>query len=157
MSDFFNYTFDIVNPDTITQNGATGASSYPAVASAVPSIIYAPSSYFYTDVTKIADAVSANLTTDAFGPVSGSETTKYRVTSFIRSTTSDLVKVFAISDGQIFIQPRSIYCNDRCNASDGTNTVCKKCADLGLEYWCIVYYCCIFNFCYWDFDGRMVK
>lgn len=106
MSDFFNYTFDIVNPDAITQNGATGASSYPAVASAVPSIIHAPSSYFYTDVTKVADALPANLTTDAFGPVSGSETTKYRVTSFIRSTTSDLVKVFAISDGQIFIQPQ---------------------------------------------------
>ncbi len=106
MSDFFNYTFDIVNPDALSENGASGTSSYPAVASAAPSVIYAPSSYFYTDVTKVADAVSVNLTTDAFGPVSGSETTKYRVTSFIRSTTSDLVKVFAISDGQIFIQPQ---------------------------------------------------
>ena len=64
---------------------------------------YSPTSYFIIDPTQLATAASANYATDAFGPVIGSETTKYRVTSKVRATAK--TKVFAVCKGRIAIQP----------------------------------------------------
>lgn len=64
---------------------------------------YEPSSHFFVDHTNLSDPAPANLAADAFGPVNGDETNKYRTTSFIRASTTS--KVFAICDGHILIQP----------------------------------------------------
>jgi len=64
---------------------------------------YEPSSHFFIDHTNLSDPSPANLAADAFGPVNGDETNKYRTTSFIRASTAS--KVFAICDGHILIQP----------------------------------------------------
>jgi hypothetical protein len=66
---------------------------------------YGPTSHFFVDESKLATIVSANYTADAFGPVTGSATTKYRTTSKIRAIGTDPVKVFAICDGQVLMQP----------------------------------------------------
>ncbi|MCS3532836.1 hypothetical protein [Chryseobacterium sp. JUb7] len=64
--------------------------------------IYNPESYFYTELSELSDAnmTDQNLTTDAFGPVKGSELTKYRTTSFVKGNNA---KVFAIANGQLAI------------------------------------------------------
>lgn len=66
---------------------------------------YNPDSHFFVDDSNLSNAAAANLASDAFGPVSGSSTTKYRTTSFVRA--SALTKVFAICDGEIMIQPQT--------------------------------------------------
>jgi pyrrolidone-carboxylate peptidase len=74
---------------------------------------YEPVSHFFVDETKLATITptvppavpAANYATDAFGPVAGSETTKYRTTSVVRATGTVPVKVFAICDGQVLLQP----------------------------------------------------
>jgi hypothetical protein len=70
---------------------------------------YEPISHFFVDETKLATITptvpSANYATDAFGPVAGSETTKYRTTSVVRATGTEPVKVFAICNGQVLLQP----------------------------------------------------
>lgn len=66
---------------------------------------YKPQSHFFVDHSDLDDSVPANLATDTFGPVSGSETTKYRTTSFVRASVE--AKVFAICGGQILIQPQT--------------------------------------------------
>ena len=63
---------------------------------------YKPTSYFFIDVT---GAVVAATAADGFGPVSGALTSKFRTTSFIR--TSGTKKVFAICDGQLLVQPHA--------------------------------------------------
>lgn len=63
---------------------------------------YSPQSYFYTDPAKLKDATDGNPLNDAFGPVKNSETTKYRVTSFVNSIGNS-TKVFAIVGGQVAI------------------------------------------------------
>ncbi|WBV58189.1 hypothetical protein PFY10_06995 [Chryseobacterium daecheongense] len=64
---------------------------------------FSPNSHFFVDHTNLSGPVAANLATDAFGPVQGEETNKYRTTSFVRTTTTS--KIFAICDGHILIQP----------------------------------------------------
>lgn len=66
---------------------------------------YNPTSHFFVDESKLAAILPANYTADAFGPVTGSLTTKYRTSSFVRAVNASPVKVFAICDGQLFIQP----------------------------------------------------
>ncbi|MBS3737389.1 MAG: hypothetical protein KGY51_00120 [Psychroflexus sp.] len=66
---------------------------------------YKPKSHFFVDHTGLIDPLPANLVTDAFGPVSGSETTKYRTTSMLKTASTS--KVFAICDGHLFIQPQT--------------------------------------------------
>lgn len=65
---------------------------------------YKPNSHFFVDHNNLSNSLNANLATDAFGPVNGDLTGKYRTTSFVRA--SALTKVFAICDGQIMIQPQ---------------------------------------------------
>lgn len=66
---------------------------------------YTPESYFFTEYSKLSDIAAENSGTDAFGPVVGSETTKYRVTSFVNSSDKKaLVKLFAICEGSLLIQ-----------------------------------------------------
>lgn len=64
---------------------------------------YEPSSHFFVDHTNLSDPLSANIASDAFGPVDGNETSKYRTTSFVRASSDS--KIFAICDGHILIQP----------------------------------------------------
>ncbi|MCV9928123.1 hypothetical protein OIU83_10690 [Flavobacterium sp. LS1R49] len=68
---------------------------------------YEPTSHFFVDESQLSSTVVANYTTDAFGPVTGSLTTKYRTTSKIRATVTDPVKVMAICNGQVLIQPQT--------------------------------------------------
>ena len=69
-------------------------------------IRYSPRSYFFTEHDKIADADGQFYADDAFGPVSGSETSKYRLTSWVRAKNpSEKVKVFAVTRGRILIVP----------------------------------------------------
>lgn len=92
-----------------TYNLATEASQN-AVLSAIAAAKkkeYEPISHFFTDATQLALPVAGNLGTDAFGPVLGAETTKYRTTSIVRASGTNPVKVFAICDGQVLIQPQT--------------------------------------------------
>ncbi len=66
---------------------------------------YKPNSHFFVDHSNLANSAVTDLAADAYGPVSGALTTKYRTTSFVRA--SALTKVFAICDGQIMIQPQT--------------------------------------------------
>lgn len=69
------------------------------------SIIYTPITHFFADPTQLADSVSANYATDAFGPI---DTNSYRTTSKVRSITETTVaKVYAICTGRILIQPQT--------------------------------------------------
>ena len=63
---------------------------------------YSPQSYFFTDHTNLTDA----SVIDAFGPVDGDLTTKYRVTSFVNGTANLKIKLFAISGGSLMIFPQ---------------------------------------------------
>ena len=71
------------------------------------SIKYNPTSHFFVEHTKLGEVDINNAAADAFGPVENYLETKYRTTSFIRRNTaiSDPVKVFAICDGRVLIQP----------------------------------------------------
>ncbi len=68
---------------------------------------YEPSTHFFTEQNLLSAIVAANYATDAFGPVTGSLTTKYRTTSVVRTASANPVKLFAICDGQILIQPQT--------------------------------------------------
>jgi hypothetical protein len=68
---------------------------------------YEPSTHFFADQNLLSAIVAANYATDAFGPVTGSLTTKYRTTSIVRTGSANPVKLFAICDGQILIQPQT--------------------------------------------------
>ncbi|MEN2416392.1 hypothetical protein [Flavobacterium mesophilum] len=68
---------------------------------------YKPISSFFVDESKLSSTIATNEATDAFGPVIGSTTTKYRTTSKVRATNADPVKVFAICNGQVLIQPQT--------------------------------------------------
>ncbi|MCS3533046.1 hypothetical protein [Chryseobacterium sp. JUb7] len=63
---------------------------------------FSPNSHFFVDHTNISTPDIANLAVDGFGPVQGNLSSKYRTTSFVRS--SAVSKVFAICDGYILIQ-----------------------------------------------------
>ncbi|MEM7086420.1 MAG: hypothetical protein AAF489_09570 [Bacteroidota bacterium] len=66
-------------------------------------ISYNPSSHFYIDHSNLILPVSGDYGTDAFGPVDGDPSNKFRTTSVVR--TSATSKVLAICDGQLLIQP----------------------------------------------------
>jgi hypothetical protein len=69
---------------------------------------YTPNSCFFCDPGALAPADSANYGSDAFGPVTGNETTQFRTTSIVRAidnTTKN--KVYAICKGKISIQPNA--------------------------------------------------
>ncbi len=87
---------------------------------------YEPISHFFVDETKLAAIDTTNYIDDAFGPVTGSLTTKYRTTSVIRAVRTGPVKVFAICDGQVLLQPNY----DSAGAIDNTklNIVLKPSA-----------------------------
>ena len=71
---------------------------------------YKPQSYFFVDHTALRSVNDndTNESVDAFGPVVGFPTTKYRTTSFVRASDSTAsVKVFAICAGRVLIQPTS--------------------------------------------------
>jgi len=64
---------------------------------------YKPQSYFLTDYNKLEDN---NQISDAFGPVKDFETTKFRITSFVRlKNTYTTGEVYSINDGHIAIFP----------------------------------------------------
>lgn len=64
---------------------------------------YNPRSYFFTELSKLADSSG----TEGFGPVNGSESTQFRITSKVKATNpNDLVKLYAISGGSMLIQPQ---------------------------------------------------
>jgi hypothetical protein len=71
-------------------------------------IKYTPHSHFFTDLSSLADANisdQAAISANAFGPVKGSETTKYRVTSKVKAPTANSIgKLYAICNGKILIQ-----------------------------------------------------
>lgn len=98
MSTFFDFTYNLNTEES--QNEVL----YAIAASKKNE--YEPISHFFTDASQLALPVSGNMGTDAFGPVLGSETTKYRTTSLIRASGSDPVKIFAICDGQVAILPQ---------------------------------------------------
>jgi len=100
MSTVFDFTYTL-NSET-TQNEVL----YNSTATAAK-IEYAPTSHFFVDESKLLDTVATNYTTDAFGPVTGSLTTKYRTTSKVRTNDTNPVKVFAICKGQVLIQPQT--------------------------------------------------
>lgn len=62
---------------------------------------YKPHSHFFTDLSSLA-AANGN---DGFGPVAGSLTTKYRVTSKVKAINASPAKLYAICDGRMLIQP----------------------------------------------------
>jgi hypothetical protein len=70
---------------------------------------YQPVSHFFVDhdALCIADTTDINdVEADAFGPVASNPTTKYRTTSFVKAENPAIpVKIFAICDGRILIQP----------------------------------------------------
>lgn len=72
---------------------------------------YSPSSHFFVDNANLSDPLSGltinggNEETDAYGPVLGDETNKFRTTSIIRTDVES--KVFAICDGNLLIQPNT--------------------------------------------------
>jgi hypothetical protein len=68
---------------------------------------YEPSSHFFTEQNQLSAVVAANYATDAFGPVTGALTTKYRTTAVVRTASVSPVKLFAICDGQLLIQPQT--------------------------------------------------
>lgn len=68
---------------------------------------YEPISHFFTDAIQLDFPIIGNVGTDAFGPILGFETTQYRTTSIVRASSADPVKVFAICNGQILIQPQT--------------------------------------------------
>ncbi|MCV9931742.1 hypothetical protein OIU80_05555 [Flavobacterium sp. LS1R47] len=100
MSTVFDFTYTL-NSET-TQNEVLYNSTTTAAK-----VEYGPTSHFFVDESKLSSTVAANYTTDAFGPVTGSLTTKYRTTSKIRATGTDPVKVMAICNGQVLIQPQT--------------------------------------------------
>lgn len=74
---------------------------------------YEPASHFFTEETNLAVADPVNYGTDAFGPFDpidpakpNEDNRKYRLTSKVRSTDANPVKVFAICNGQLLIQPQ---------------------------------------------------
>lgn len=67
---------------------------------------YEPISHFFVDESKLSNIIAANYATDAYGPVTGSLTTKYRTTSKVRATGTNPVKVLAVCKGQVLIQPQ---------------------------------------------------
>jgi len=98
MSTFFDFTYNLNTQEA--QNEVL----YAIAASKKKE--YEPISHFFTDASQLALPVSGNMGTDAFGPVLGSETTKYSTTSVVRASGSDPVKIFAICDGQVAILPQ---------------------------------------------------
>ena len=63
---------------------------------------YQPKSYFFTNLS----ALNAPDVSCAFGPINGSTTTKYRVTSFVKGDAITKIKLFAICDGSLMILPQ---------------------------------------------------
>jgi hypothetical protein len=100
MSTVYDFTYTLNSETTQTEllNNANAATAKAE---------YAPISRFFVDETKLASIVSTNYVTDAFGPVTGSETTKYRTTSVVRAMGTAPIKVFAICAGQVLIQPQT--------------------------------------------------
>lgn len=98
MSTFFDFIYNLTTESA--QNAVLAA------IAAAKKKEYEPISHFFTDASQLASPVVGNIGTDAFGPVLGSETTKYRTTSVVRTSGSNSVKVFAICDGQVLIQPQ---------------------------------------------------
>jgi hypothetical protein len=98
MSTIFDFTYKI-NSET-AQNQILSN-----VIAASTKKKYQPLSHFIVDETKLAAIDLANYAADAFGPVTGSLATKYRTTSKVRAIDANPVKVFAICDGQVLIQP----------------------------------------------------
>ena len=66
-------------------------------------ISYNPNSHFYFDHSNLALPIAGNYATDAFGPVTGDLSNKFRTTSVVRTSTE--TQLFAICDGQLLIQP----------------------------------------------------
>ncbi|MCP2027474.1 hypothetical protein L1276_002631 [Flavobacterium sp. HSC-32F16] len=71
---------------------------------------YGPSSHFFVDENLLSNILATNYASDAFGPC-GTEvnnvTTKFRTTSKVRASGTTPVKVFAIANGQVIIQPQT--------------------------------------------------
>lgn len=76
---------------------------------------YKPQTHFFVDQALLNSALNTdNYEFDAFGPVTSyppennlNDIDEYRVTSFVRASSgSTEAKVFAICDGQLFIQPQ---------------------------------------------------
>lgn len=62
---------------------------------------YTPKSHFFSDLSGLADSSGI----DGFGPVNGFLATKFRVTSKVKSNTVNPVKLYAVCDGRMLIQP----------------------------------------------------
>lgn len=99
MSTFFDFTYNLNTEES--QNEVLTS------IAAAKKKEYEPISHFFTDASQLSLPVSGNIATDAFGPVLGSETTKYRTTSIVRTSGANPVKVFAICDGQVLVQPQT--------------------------------------------------
>lgn len=71
---------------------------------------YGPTSHFFVDENLLSNILATNYASDTFGPC-GTETnnvtTKFRTTSKVRASTTTPVKVFAIANGQVLIQPQT--------------------------------------------------
>lgn len=63
---------------------------------------YSPQSRFLTDYQKL---INTHQDSDSFGPVKNSETTRFRTTSFVRTSSSQPVEVYSINNGQLAIVP----------------------------------------------------
>lgn len=100
MSTVFNFTYTL-NSETSQNEVLNNAIAATAKKE------YEPISHFFVDESKLSNIVVANYTTDAFGPVTGNLTTKYRTTSKVRTTGTNPVKVMAICNGQVLIQPQT--------------------------------------------------
>lgn len=67
---------------------------------------YNPQSYFFVDYTALALANEDNKSTDSYGPIMECPEEQFRTTSFVRASNIDTpVKVYAICNGEILIQP----------------------------------------------------
>lgn len=99
MSTIFDFTYNL--------NTLEAQSAILAAVAAAKKKEYEPTSHFFTNQTLLSAIVTSNYGTDAFGPVTGSETTKYRTTSVVRTASTNPVKLFAICDGQLLIQPQT--------------------------------------------------
>ncbi|MBN8641273.1 MAG: hypothetical protein J0L86_05605 [Flavobacteriales bacterium] len=99
MSTIFDFTYNL--------NTLEAQSAILASVAAAKKKEYEPTSHFFSDQTLLSAIVASNYGTDAFGPVTGSETTKYRTTSIVRTASTNPVKLFAICDGQLLIQPQT--------------------------------------------------
>lgn len=82
MSTVYDFTYTLNSETTQTEllNNAVAATAKAE---------YGPTSRFFVDESKLAAINSTNYATDAFGPVTGSTTTKYRTTSVVRASGTD--------------------------------------------------------------------